>query len=373
MEEWDAIAASGLILWMLVLGWNVGTTLAALAQPLKRRRVHWPESKLSVSVIVPVSSPAPTLPLCTASLMQLDYPAFEVMLCAAPEDHLAVEAVKAEKQRHPAIRTCFVAPEAIVNPKSALLAAAVREAKHDLLLLTDDNVVSSPVRIQAHLAYQETGYGLVSACALGCAAENFWGTVDAAFMNGHFARLQLAGDAVGLSFTTGKSVMVSRAGLERSGGYLAAGETACEDAIVQRQLHKVGQRPTLSHEPVMQPIGRRKFTEVWHRHLRWMACRRRYAPLLFVVELVVSAPAAALAGGLASAGLGVGFITGILVTLILQLGIEWTFLTLIRCSKGICYPAAWAARELLSVPLWVAALLPRPATVWRERSLDLRP
>ena len=98
-----------------------------------------------------------------------------------------------------------------------------------------------------------------------------------------------------------------------------------------------------------------------------------YAPLLFALELVASAPVAALAGGFASAGLGVGFVTGLLVTPILQLGIEWAFLTFAHCPRGIFYPAAWAARELLSLPLWVAALLPRRATVWRERSLDLRP
>jgi ceramide glucosyltransferase len=373
VEEWDAIAASGLALWMLAMAWSLGTTFAALAQPLKRRRVGWPESRPAVSVIVPVSSHAPALPVCVESLAQLDYPAFEVILCAAQDDRAAAEAVRVARQEYPALRACFVVPAAIANPKSALLEAAVREAKHDLLLLTDDNVVSSPVRIQTHLCYQEAGYGLVSACALGYAAENFWGAVDAAFMNGHFARLQLAGDAIGLSFTTGKSIMVSRVALERSGGYVAAGETVCEDAIVQRQLETVGQRPTLSHEPVLQPIGRRNHAEVWHRHLRWTACRRRYAPLLFALELVASAPVAALAGGLASAGLGVGFVTGIIVTPVLQLGIEWAFLTFAHCPRGIFYPAVWAARELLSLPLWVAALLPRRATVWRERSLDLRP
>ena len=41
--------------------------------------------------------------------------------------------------------------------------------------------------------------------------------------------------------------------------------------------------------------GRRSFGEVWHRHLRWATCRRQFAPLLFGLELITSAPVAVLA------------------------------------------------------------------------------
>ena len=368
---WDAVVAFESAIWLLILGWHVSTMAAALAQP-RKRRVHWSISRPSVSVIVPVSSAAPALARCAASLTELDYPKVEVLLCAAEGDFAAAKAIVAAEQAQPGLRTCIVKPDAINNPKSALLAAAIPRATHELLLLTDDNVVSSPLRIQAHLAYREAGFGLVSACVLGEATENFWGAVDAAFMNGHFARLQLAGDAVGLSFSTGKSVMVSKMALARSGGYAAAGDSMCEDAIVQRGLKATGQRVTLSHEPLRQPIGRRRAAEVWHRHVRWASCRRRYAPLLFGLEMATAAPVAALAGGLASAGLGTSFATGLVVTIVLQLGLERAFLTLARWPVSPGYPAAWAARELLALPLGVAALLPRRRTVWRKRALALR-
>lgn len=362
-------------LWMLAAGWLVGTLGAAWLQPLKRSRrngVAPSSSAVPVSVIVPVSSPAPALPQCAASLAGLDHPALEIILCCAETDPAAVVAIEAAVQRHPALQSHIVAPAALGNPKSALLAAAVPLAAHDLLLLSDDNVVASPQRIAQHLAVRAAGHGLVSACALGEAAESFWGEVDAAFMNGQFARLQCAGDAVDLSFSTGKSMLVSRQDLLASGGFAPSGDTMCEDAVVQRQLVQAGQRVALTAVPIRQPIGRRDFGEVWHRHLRWATCRRQFAPLLFGLELITSAPVAVLAGGAAAGSLGFGFAGGAGATVILFLGAEWIFLRLAGWPAGRAFPLAWAARELLAPALWLAALLPRRRTYWRNRPLPLR-
>ncbi|MCA0246948.1 MAG: glycosyltransferase [Proteobacteria bacterium] len=363
-------------LWTLGVGWLLGTLGMALLQPLKRLRRNGAAllspSAVPVSVIVPVSSPAPALPQCAASLAALDHPALEIILCCAETDPAAAAALEAAVQRHPALQSHVVVPAVLANPKSALLAAAVPLAAHDLLLLSDDNVVASPQRIAQHLAVRAAGHGLVSACALGEATESFWGEVDAAFMNGQFARLQCAGDAVGLSFSTGKSMLVSRQDLLASGGFAPSGDTMCEDAVVQRQLVQAGQRVALTAEPVRQPIGRRDFGEVWHRHLRWATCRRQFAPLLFGLELLTSAPVAVLAGGAAAGSLGLGFATGAGATAILFLGSEWAFLQLAGWPAGRAFPLAWAARELMAPALWLAALLPRRQTYWRNRPVPLR-
>lgn len=366
---------ASIALWALATGWLLGTLGAGLLQPLKHLRLNGIPSPLAVvpvSIIVPVSSPSPALPQCAASLAALDHPALEVILCCDEADREAVAAIEAAVRRHPTLKSRAVTPAALANPKSALLAAAVPMATHDLLLLSDDNVVSSPQRIAEHLAVRAGGHGLVSACVLGETAESFWGEVDAAFMNGQFARLQCAGDAVGLSFSTGKSMLVSRRDLLASGGFAPSGNTMCEDAVVQRQLVRAGQKVALTAEPVRQPIGRRGFGDVWHRHLRWATCRRQYAPLLFGFELITSAPVAVLAGGVAAGSLGFGFVSGAGATAVLFLGAEYIFLRLAGWPIGRTFPVAWAAREMLAPALWLAALLPRRRTYWRNRPLALR-
>ena len=345
--------------------------IAALAQPLKRRRVAGLRSFPSVSVIVPVAGNAPALNACAEALGRLNYPCYEVMLCASEEDDQATLAIQAVVQLVPHLRPCVVTSLAISNHKAALVAAAVPLAKNNLILLSDDNVVSTPERIQTHLAYRAAGYGLVSACVIGDRATNFWGAVDGAFMNGHFARLQRAGDAVGLSFSTGKSTLVSRAALALSGGYKAAGESVCEDAIVQRDLRAIGERVTLSHEVQHQPIGRRRAVEVWHRHLRWTRCRRRHAPLLFAFEFAMSAPITALSAAVAGSAIGQPYVCGGAAVLLLLI-MEWTFLSIVGWPSSRGYPVVWVARELLAIALWFTALKSSEQTLWRGRSLKLR-
>lgn len=369
-------------LWMLAVMWHVGTLLLASVQPLRRRhamarRDGEPALTTAVSVLVPVSSPAPALAACAASLADLVHSRLEVILCCAQDDGPAIAAIREQVRRHPSLQLRVVAPADLGNPKSALLQAALPLASHDLLLLSDDNVVSSRRRVDEHLALHEAGFGLVSACALGTAAESFWGEVDAAFMNGHFARLQCAGDALGLSFSTGKSMMVSRRALLAGGGFANAGDTMCEDAVVQRQLAAAGHRAVLAPTPVYQPIGRRAFDEVWHRHLRWATCRRRFAPALFALEMLTSTPVAMLAGAVVAAKLplglpGVDGWVGAAATAVLLLGVERIFLGWAGWPVGRKFAFAWIVRELLAPALWLAALLPRRAIVWRRRSLALR-
>jgi ceramide glucosyltransferase len=270
----------------------------------------------------------------------------------------------------PNIRHCLVVPQAGINPKVALLTAAVCEARNEVFLFTDDNLVLAPTQIQAHLAYLDLGFALVSAAAIGIGPKNLWGAVDAAFMNGYFARFQLAGHVVGLSYITSKCLMLSRRVLEESGG-LKAVATHCDDAELQKRFVAGGRRATLSHAWVSQPIGERGFGEIWNRHLRWFYCRRRYAPGFFLVEGVLSSVVAMLAGGVVAAHGGLPAWSGVGTTFAFLMAVEWVLLTFQGWRPGPWYPFAWLAREILVLPLWLTALVGRRA-IWRGRPVPLR-
>ena len=330
----------------------------ALLQPLKRRKEDRLAVTPGVSVIVPVSSPAPDLGRCVELLLNLDYPDYEIVLCAAVDDLAAVAVIQEQESRGAAqLRAFALQAYPVPNPKVGLLAAAIPQARHELLLFTDDNVISSATRLRAHLALLENGYGLVSAAALGVEPAGFWGEVDAAFMNGHFARLQLAGDTIGLSGVIGKTLLISRADLERTGGLLAVGDSLCEDSELQKRVAGIGGRTALSHEPVRQVIGCRTFFDVWNRHRRWFFCRRCQVPGVFLAEAVVSLPVGAVAGALLGAGLGAPWWAGPAGMACVLLILEWAFLCAARWRIGPLFPLVWLARELLVLPLCVMALV----------------
>jgi len=336
-------------------------------QPLKRRKVIRPGVAPGISIIVPVTSPAADLASCVTSLLHLDFPDCEILLSAPADDPFAVTAILEQEQRKPErIRALALALSASSNSKVDLLAAAVREARRELLLFTDDNVVSASTRVHGHLAVLEEGYSLVSAAALGVEPASFWGRVDAAFMNGYFSRLQLAGDMIGLSGVTGKTMLVRRRDLDRIGGLQTIGHGLCEDSELQKRISQVGGRTALSPEPVRQVIGRRTFGEVWNRHLRWFFCRRRQVPGVFVAEIVLSSWAAATAGALLAASLGAPWWAGLAATLCALFVVEAMFLYLARWHLGGLSPVVWLTREILVLPLCIMALTGR-TVVWRTR------
>lgn len=353
------------------IGWCCGTAVLAVLQPLTRR----PRNDLlefpGISLLVPVASPAPGLRLCVSSVRAMDYPDLEVLLLAAAEDPGAVQAVECEaRARLGFARAVILAPRESPNPKVGLLAAAIDRAGNDILLFTDDNAVSPPSRAQSHLARLNEGCMLVSAAVVGVKPEGFWGHVDAAFMNGYFARLQLAGDRVGLSGVSGKSMMVRRTDVERSGGLLQTGQSLCEDSALQKRIARIGGRIGLSREPMGQVVGHRTPVEVWQRHKRWFFCRWSQVPAVFVAEALFSTIAASFFGALTATAAGNPWWIGALAVSLTLLGVEMAFLSITRWRIGRWYPLVWLVRELLVLPLCVAALA--GGTVkWRNRRLSL--
>ena len=115
------------------------------------------------------------------------------------------------------------------NSKVGLQSAGVTEARHGVFLFSDDNVLSPPERLLAHVTKLQQGYSLVSAVVIATGARGFWAAVDALFMHG-FSRLQRAGARLGYAGVIGKSMMLRRQDLERVGGLPSTASTLCEDA-----------------------------------------------------------------------------------------------------------------------------------------------
>src|SRR4029079_11669224 len=82
----SSIAIGAALLWTASLGWLVGTTGFALLQPLKRRSPRHAPQLPAVSIIVPTSivddaRSAADRRAALASLLALDYPSYEVLVC----------------------------------------------------------------------------------------------------------------------------------------------------------------------------------------------------------------------------------------------------------------------------------------------------
>jgi ceramide glucosyltransferase len=307
-------------------------------------------------------------------LASLDYPDYEIIVAserAEPEVERALAALPAARAAR--VRVSIDGARHTFNPKVNVQVAAYAMARHDLVLMTDDNVCSPPDRIDALLPHLGGGVGLVSAVAVAVKPEGIAAEIEAAFQNGYGARFLLAGDRLGRSVAMGKTLLFRKNDLDRAGGILALAQGMAEDSVIRERLSAIGLPTVLAPVPALQPLGWRRFGTMFARQLRWMGARRWHTPFAFWTEplhgFVFSAVAAGLAAEWLLAG---GFLAGVAVTWLVWLALE------LACTRALGwplfwrYPLAFTLRELLLPAMWVMTLT-KHTVAWRGNAVPLRP
>ena len=389
MSMSQAVLIASALLWGASLLWLLGSMTCALLQPWKRKR-----AELSPGVIpgAPVSIIVPTSAADTSraerdrdeamgSLLALNQPDYEIILCVdRAEQGRDLVARLLQSYRDRRVHVMAARHQSSANAKIDAREAAAGEARHELLLFSDDDVLVDRDHV-LHLRQQlHATVGLVSAAAIGIRPTNFGGYLELAFMNGQFARLHLAGDFLGFSGALGKTILVERSALQRAGGLLPTGTDCCEDAALTRNIKAAGMRVALSRVAVRQPILDQRFSDVWQRHVRWLGCRRKYLTTVFICEGLFSTPVAAAAAAVASSQLSWGPVAGPVAgaagCLLMWCAADALFTRLSGWHFGLRTPAAWLVREAIFLPMWMQALATRAVT-WHGRrvplTLDERP
>ena len=373
-----ALEAAGLVLgalWLCSLAFHLGSVAGALSQAaFRRRRARAVGARPPVSIIVPTRETDPAFRERLAELASLDYPGYEIIIAAErAEPAVAAAAAALPGEKAARVRVSIDGARHTFNPKVNVQVAAYRNAAHDLVFMTDDNVRSPPDRIDALLPYLGGKVGLVSAIAVGIEPRGLAAEIEAAFMNGYGARFLLAGDRIGRAVAMGKTLLFRKSDLERAGGILALAQGMAEDSAIRERLAAIGLLTVLAPAPALQPLGRRRFAVVLARQLRWMGARRWHTPFAFWTEPVHGFVLAGIAAGLAAEwALGGGFALGIAVTWLAWLALD------VACTRALGwplfwrYPLAWTLRELLVPTMWVMTLAKR-TVAWRGNEVPLRP
>jgi ceramide glucosyltransferase len=138
-----------------------------------------------------------------------------------------------------------------------------------------------------------------------------------------------------------------------------------------KALKKIGLRTVFSHRPFRQELGRRTFSAVYRRQLRWSVIRRADQTFLFLLEPLSQALPAIAASYVAAPAFGLSPSTGVSATFAIWLAVE----TLLFLLKG--WQASWLApviflvREAFMLVVWLHAWLTN-RVVWARNTLDVR-
>lgn len=325
-----------------------------------------------VSIVRPVCGLDDFLDETLRTSFELAYPAFELIFCIASPRDPAIPVVEKLIAAHPAIAASLLVGDDGVsqNPKLNNCVKGWRAAQHGWIVIADSNVLMPPDYVHRLLATWREDTGLVCSPPAGCRPAGFWAHLECAFLNGYQARAQYFADSLGIGFAQGKTMLWRRRDLEAVGGIKALGAEIAEDAASTKIVRAAGLRVRLTGPPFRQPLGRRRFAEVWRRQTRWARLRRACFPLFFVPEVIGGAVFPLLAAGFAAHEAGISVLGAVSALAILWYGAETALVATADWPLSLLYPVHAAIRDLLLPVLWVDAWTGSDF-VWRGHQMSI--
>lgn len=272
-----------------------GAALVVIAHVLLgrfRRIPNSPDATPPVTIFKPLKGTAPGLEQNLASFARQDYPAFQLIFAAQDPTDPALAVARRVAAQHPDcdIKVLSDFPERYGSPKVNLLLRMLPDAKHDLLIISDDCVRIAPNFLRRSLHhFRDARVGLVYPPYVGQGEQNLGAALE------NFTILGLAGIfapalrlVLRIPAVTGKCMMFRRRALRDAGGFHPVRHAAADDQLLADRIVRAGWKTRVSQEPaqcIHQTWPARMYLK---RHTRWAAMRVRLAKLAYPLEIFFS-------------------------------------------------------------------------------------
>ncbi|TRC94275.1 glycosyltransferase [Mesorhizobium sp. WSM4303] len=369
--ELTVIAA--LLSTLLLLSNLASIVLASLS--LKRPRQIAPPARKAppVSIVVPSRGVEPFTEETLARAFSLDWPRYELIFCVAHADDPVVKLINRAIARFPEVPAQLLIGDDRVsaNPKLNNCVKGWVAAQHNWVILADSNVLMPVDYVQHLMVAWRPDTGLVCSTPIGSRPDGFWAEVECAFLNTLQARWQYAGEALGLGFAQGKSMLWNKPMLDANGGIEALAAEIAEDAAATKLVNGLGLRVNLVASPFEQPLGQRTFAEIWSRQTRWARLRRVTFPLFYTPEILTGVVVPLLLALVAAASAGVSLPT----TALGVLAFAYVPECLLAWAKGWYLSprivTAMIVRDVMLPAIWARGWL-GGAVEWRGNAMTIR-
>ncbi|KAK7064362.1 glycosyltransferase family 21 protein [Favolaschia claudopus] len=408
VELRPVLACIGLV-WYVGL-WAIGLLGCATARKRYRLRPRSPlavaprSSVPGVSILRPLKGLDTNLYENLESTFTQEYPNYELLLSVADERDQALPIARELMTKYPNVDCKIIIGEEVVgvNPKVNNLMRSYRQAAHDILWVIDSNVTvhsgtlarsvdalvgpptPTPGRRRIALVHH-VPFAVVTESRIGSRIEE-------AFLNTNHAKMYIAINATAVdSCVMGKSNLYRRSDLERINGSLkpilppnttatqpcglpAFGRFLAEDNMIAGALwHELGDRHDLSCDVARNVVGNMSLSDYIYRRVRWIRVRKHMVLAATLVEPFTESVVLSMIG---AASLYYLFTippwASVLVHFVL-----WIFVDLDVYASLAGHPlpsdvrsefmTAWAARELLALPIFLFAIFGSEVS-WRGRA-----
>jgi ceramide glucosyltransferase len=312
-----------------------------------------------ISVLKPIRGLDPDVYENFASFCHQDYPGFEILFAVNDAEDPAVSIVRKLIADFPEryIRLIVVEERLGPNTKVSNLCRLVREAHHDLLVITDSDVRVEPGYLLSVAAmFRDPRVGGVTALYRGRDNLQFVAAMDCVGSSAAFCGAALvARELEGLKFMMGSTMATTKERLAEIGGFEAIVDLHSDDYELGRRIAARGYRIELLPEPVWMAFPSQTLGTYLRHELRWAIGIRNIRPgghfgMLFTHGLPWAIAAAWIAP---SATVGAAYLAGYFV---LRFAMAWA-VGVWGLRDPVLRRRIWLlpVRDLLSFFVWSAS------------------
>ena len=275
-----------------------------------------------VSILKPIRGLDPGAYENFASFCRQDYPEYEILFAVNDAEDPAAPVVRKLIVDFPgrSIRLIVVAERLGANTKVSNLCRLAREARSNLLVITDSDVRVETEYLRGIAAmFRDPGVGGVTALYRGLDNLQFVAALDCVGSSAAFCGAALvARELEGLKFMMGSTMATTKERLAEIGGFEALVDLHSDDYELGRRIAARGHRIELLPEPVWMAFPSQTLGEYLRHELRWAIGIRNIRPgghfgmlfthgLPWAIAAACVAPSAAVASGYLAAYLGLRF------------------------------------------------------------------
>jgi ceramide glucosyltransferase len=322
-----------------------------------------------ISILRPLHGLDPGLEQNLRSVFEQDYTAFEILFAFRDPADPAICAVERLRAEYPHIdsRVILTGDPPYANAKVWALDCMMREARHDLLVMSDSDVRFSREMLRVIAAEFADGAVGVATCPYrAVAGPSIWSRLEAVGMNTEFiAGVLVARMLEGMKFALGPTIAARREVIERIGGWDYLKDYLAEDFVLGNRADEMGYGVILSSVVIEHRIGSQPFGANFRHRLRWYRSTRRSRPAGYVGQLFTNPlPLALLTTAFAAAWWPLLVVTAIL---------RYTaaYVTAVLVLHDRLHPLLLSTQDLLSFGCWIAGFFGNEIT-WRGRRYVLR-
>jgi ceramide glucosyltransferase len=304
-----------------------------------------------------------------ASFCRLDYPSYELLFAVADADDPVLPLLEGLRAEYPAcdLRVITEIPQLGANRKLNNLAKLAKEARHEVLVISDSDVRVAPNYLREVAArFADPQVGAVTAFFRGVTRGSLGAQMEALVLATETVPNALVAKKIEgkVRFTFGWTMATTKEHLRSIGGFEDMVNVHSDDFELGNRIAARGLKIELLAAPVEMMFAPETFGQYLRHELRWAIGLRNvrragYVGLLFTFGLPWTVAAVAVAP---TAGCAVGYIAAYLV---LRLGQVW--LTGVWGLNDTVTRKSWwltPFRDLVNFLVWMAGFVSNKI-VWR--------